>query len=383
MKIVDVCAFYTPHGGGVRTYVEQKLRIAPQLGHEIVILAPGDRDEVITRGPLSRIVRIRSPRLPVDRKYWYFADDCRIHDMLDAEMPDFVEATSPWRSARIVAEWRGRAPRSLVMHADPLSAYAYRWFGEIFSRPTIDRRMSPYWEHLRRQSRLFDFVVGANEDLTRRLREGGVSGTVTVPMGVEPGLFSPQRRDLRLRARMLEACELPDSAGLLIAVGRLAPEKRWPLVIDAVNAASRDMPLGLVMLGAGRERRAILKHIAGNPHIRLFEPERDRAAFATLLASADALVHACEAETFCMVAAEARASGLPVIVPDSGGAADHATGGAGLAYASGDAASAASAIRAVIAQGLRPFAGARSMDEHFADLFALYAGAAAHRRHAA
>ncbi|WP_374414909.1 glycosyltransferase [Novosphingobium colocasiae] len=383
MKIVDVCAFYTPHGGGVRTYVEQKLRIAPQMGHEIVILAPGDHDEVIERGPQARIVRIRSPRLPVDRKYWYFADDNRIHDMLDAEMPDFVEATSPWRSARIVAEWRGSAPRSLVMHADPLSAYAYRWFGEIFSRPTIDRRMSLYWEHLRRQSRLFDFVVGANGDLTRRLREGGVSGTVTVPMGVEAGLFSPQRRDPRLRARMLEACGLPDSAGLLIAVGRLAPEKRWPLVIDAVNAASRDMPLGLVMLGEGRERRAILKHIAGNPHIRLFEPERDRATFATLLASADALVHACEAETFCMVAAEARASGLPVIVPDSGGAADHAAGGAGLAFASGDAASAASAIRTVIAQGLRPAATARGMDQHFADLFALYAKAAAHRRQAA
>jgi len=25
MKIVDVCAFYAPKGGGVRTYVDQKL----------------------------------------------------------------------------------------------------------------------------------------------------------------------------------------------------------------------------------------------------------------------------------------------------------------------------------------------------------------------
>ena len=51
MRIVDVCAFYTPHGGGVRTYVEQKLAVGPKLGHEIIILAPGDRDEVIERGP--------------------------------------------------------------------------------------------------------------------------------------------------------------------------------------------------------------------------------------------------------------------------------------------------------------------------------------------
>jgi alpha-1,6-mannosyltransferase len=32
MRIVDVCAFYTPEGGGVRTYVERKLAAAPRAG---------------------------------------------------------------------------------------------------------------------------------------------------------------------------------------------------------------------------------------------------------------------------------------------------------------------------------------------------------------
>ena len=39
----------------------------------------------------------------------------------------------------MVARWPGSAPRSLVMHADPLSAYAYRWFGRVASIATIDR----------------------------------------------------------------------------------------------------------------------------------------------------------------------------------------------------------------------------------------------------
>jgi hypothetical protein len=38
------------------------------------------------------------------------------------------------------------------------------------------------------------------------------------------------------------------------------------------------------------------------------QPVCDRAALARILASVDALVHGCEAETFCMTAAEARAS---------------------------------------------------------------------------
>ena len=65
----------------------------------------------------------------------------------------------------------------------------------------------------------------------------------------------------------------------------------------------------------------------GNPHVRLLEPTTDRPALARMMASADALIHGCEAETFCFVAAEALASGLPLIAPDRGGAADLARAG--------------------------------------------------------
>lgn len=372
MRIVDVCAFYSPYGGGVRTYVEQKLRVGPELGHEIVILAPGDEDAVIERGPNARIITLKNPRLPVDRKYWYFASTPQLHDALDELQPDFVEAASPWRSASLVAEWAGPAPRSLIMHADPMSAYAYRWLGQVFARDTIDRQFSMFWEHLRRHSRRFDHVVCANSSLTRRLAESGVSATVTVPMGVEPGRYSPQNRDPALRARLLAACDLPESASLLLGVGRLAGEKRWPMVIDAVSAASREMPIGLVLFGEGREQRAILKHIGENPHVRLFEPERDPTIFPRIIASADALVHGSEAETFCMVAAEARASGIPIIVPDEGGAVDHAARGGGVTYAACDAAAAARAIVAVLTDRSHRPQLARTSTDHFADLFAMY-----------
>ena len=120
MKIVDVCAFYTPRGGGVRSYIEQKLRIGPQLGNEIVVLAPGERAGVTDYGPGARIVTIASPRFPLDRKYGYFDDEAALHAALDAERPDVVEVSSPWRSPVMVARWRGAAVRSLFMHADPL-----------------------------------------------------------------------------------------------------------------------------------------------------------------------------------------------------------------------------------------------------------------------
>lgn len=105
MRITDVCAFYSPHGGGVKTYIGQKLKIAPQLGHDLTVIAPADRFETIEYGPRARIVTLPSPRLPVDRKYWYFGEEAALHAAIDAARPDFLEASSPWRSASMVANW--------------------------------------------------------------------------------------------------------------------------------------------------------------------------------------------------------------------------------------------------------------------------------------
>jgi len=381
MKIVDVCAFFTPHGGGVKTYVEQKLAIGPQMGHDITILAPGDHHAVIEKGPRARIVTIPSPRLPVDRKYWYFGDEPALHRALDELAPDFIEVSSPWRSPSMVARWPGDAPRALVMHADPMSAYAYRWLEPIMSRPTIDRRFEPFWKHLRQMGQDFDRVICASGELQNRLAQAGVANTSLHPMGIEAGIFSPRRRSPELRRRLLELCDLPESAKLLIGVGRLSAEKRWPMVVDAVTAASQSLPIGLVILGAGTQKKRIERQIAGNPHIRLLAPERDRVTFATLVASADAMIHGCEAETFCMAAAEARASGVPVIVPDRGGAADHARGDAGISYRAGSAMAAADAALRLLRDPPRgAVGGVVTMRQHFERLFADYEDVVAERR---
>jgi alpha-1,6-mannosyltransferase len=105
----------------------------------------------------------------------------------------------------------------------------------------------------------------------------------------------------------------------------------------------------------------------------------DREELARLLASADALVHGCEAETFCLVAAEARASGVPLIVPDRGATVDQLVSGAGTAFRAGSQISLERAINRFIDRGpeLQRAAAVRAsiprtMDEHFAELFARY-----------
>ncbi len=385
MKIVDVCAFYTPSGGGVRTYVDRKLVAFAERGHEMVVVAPGERDGEERRGPNARIRWVRSPRFPLDRSYRYFSDRSALHRVLDEEDPDLVEVSSPWRSASMVADWKSergaRARLALIAHADPLAAYAYRWFGGVASTQAIDRAFDWYWRHLRRLDQRFDMIVSASDSLSERLREGGLRKVLTDPMGVEPGRFSPALRDLTVRREMLALCGLPEDAMLLIGVGRHAPEKRWPMIAQAATMAGAQAPVGLVIIGGGSRQRPVIEAIDGNPHVRLLEPTTDRAALARMMASADALIHGCEAETFCFVAAEAIASGLPLIAPDRGGAADLARKSGGVLYRSSDALAASQAILSVARSGSRRNAivparatPVRTMDDHFDALLFLYAG---------
>ena len=266
------------------------------------------------------------------------------------------------------------------MHSDPLSAYAYRWLGGVAPVPAIDRWFGWFWRHLRGLGRMFDLVVCANTQLADRLGEGGVANTDTVRMGVEPGLFSPRLRSPDLRACALAALGLGPEAVLLLGIGRFSAEKRWSMVLRAIGEGGRKREVGLLLVGEGtmRGRLELLAERFGN--VAIMPRITDRDELARLLASADALVHGCEAETFCMVAAEARASGIPLIVPDRGAAIDQLVRGAGTVYRGGSQISLERAIgrfvdsgpefqRAVAARSSQ----VRSMDEHFAELFARYA----------
>ena len=391
MRIVDICAFYAPQGGGVKTYVERKLKAGNARGVEVIIVAPGEDNDIRSRGSGGALATLAAPRFPLDRRYRYFNDEQSLHALLDRLRPDIVEASSPWSSANMVARWRGSAPRALIMHADPLSAYAYRWFGAVASRAAIDRGFDWFWRHLRRLDQSFDMVVSASPSLSRRLQGGGLDNVVTLPMGVEPDLFNPRRRDPAVRARLLERCGLLPTAHLLIGLGRLSSEKRWPMVIKAVTAAGYHHPVGLILFGSGRDQAKVVRAAANNPHIHLAAPVTDREELAAILASADALVHGCEAETFCMAAAEAKASGLPLIVPNEGGAGDQWAAGQGLRYEAASAASLAAGLAHFLAgdpAGHRERATVtaervRTMDQHFDDLFGIYCGRLEGHRHAA
>ena len=98
------------------------------------------------------------------------------------------------------------------------------------------------------------------------------------------------------------------------------------------------------------------------------------------MASADAFIHGSSAEPFGLVAYEARASGLPMIVPDEGGAFEASDPSFAETYRAKDADACAAAIERLFARdpvALREAAragaaGVRSDEEHADALIAHY-----------
>jgi alpha-1,6-mannosyltransferase len=344
MRIVDVNEFYSPTGGGVRSYLDRKLGIMAALGHQQIVIAPGPEDRVEERPGGGRIHFVKSPPLPFDRNYSLFWDAAPIHALLDEIQPDVVENCAPWRSPHIVADWQGPALKAWFMHNDNMEAYPKRWFGRFASEDRIERAFGWYDRYMRRCLERFDTVVTNGPVMTERMNARGLRVDATMTLGIERSHFSPSLRSEALRVAMLGQCGLSADAHLLIGVGRHHPEKQWPMVIDAVRRAGTKLPVGLILLGLGPDTRTLERHIAESPHIRLFRPIYDRGQLATIMASADAFIHGGSAEPFGLVASEALASGLPMIVPDRGGASAVARPAFAETYRSGDAYACASAI---------------------------------------
>jgi alpha-1,6-mannosyltransferase len=168
VKIVDVSGFYSQSGGGVRSYVHQKLEAAARLGHDVTIIAPGARDRVEQRNG-GKIVWVRAPLMPFDANYRMFWSSKAAVRVLDQEQPDVVEGSSTWRGGWIAGRWSGAALKSLVFHQDFVAAYAHTLLDARLSHPAIDRLFAPTWRYVARLSRHFDVTIAGGEWLAARL----------------------------------------------------------------------------------------------------------------------------------------------------------------------------------------------------------------------
>ena len=381
MLVADVAEYYAEQGGGVKTYIDHKMRVGARLGHDVVIVAPGPANRVETRAD-GRIVWVKAPRLVLDPRYHIFTQQDGVHAALDALRPDVVEGSSAWRGAWAAANWDGDALKSWFIHQDPVAGYVHTLLDRWVTRDRLDASVGWFWRYFQRLSAGFDTTVVGAPWLSERFAALGMRRPHAIPVGVDSRWFDPAQRSAAVRAELLALCGIDDPAApLLITISRHHPEKRLSTVLDGFAAASAARPMGLILIGDGPSRARVERQAARVPGAHVMGVVRDRTRLAQYLASADGLLHGSAAEICATAVAEAMAAGLPLIVPDFGGALGWAQPGYSEVYAAGSAEACAAAIARLLARPhgeLSAAARAAALaqltepDAHFETLFDYY-----------
>ncbi len=203
------------------------------------------------------------------------------------------------------------------------------------------------WRRLQRAieaivARGADLTLGASEDLVERARSFGARnarlGAVAAPTRAAP-----------TRDRDAVRAELGAEKGpLLLAIGRLAPQKDYPTMLAAARAwADLDPAPVLAIAGDGPLREQMQSHVDHYAlPVRLLGARDD---IADLLAAADAVILSSTWEARALVAQEALLAGVPLVATAVGGVPG-LVGDAALLVPPGDPAALAAAVRRLLTE---------------------------------
>lgn len=156
-----------------------------------------------------------------------------------------------------------------------------------------------------------DATIAVSETVGQRLRNWGVPGdkVVEIPNGVD---FSRVAFDPRARARIRAEFDLPQDGRVLGVLGRLCPNKRFDLVIEAA-APLLGPRTKLLVVGEGADGqrlRQIARENRVEDHVVFAGSRNDVAA---VLSALDLFLATSVQETFGLSTLEALANGLPAL----------------------------------------------------------------------
>lgn len=355
VQIALVTDYYLPTLGGVQTAVKALREGLERAGHEVTVCCPADgpsEDPGVVTLPISSVFRPDG--------YPFAWPPARVRARLREEFAargvevvhthsEMFAALSGIRVARelglpVVHTMHGRIDvfTASVLPLPAVTTSILAWLhhrqvphagvrvsaGAPYTATRAARRM---WRLMVAQSRASDHVVVPSEHFAQKLAEVGVTTPTTViSNGVEPSMLatvgSPAVRELA-----------PGEPLRVLWVGRLSPEKRPEVFVDALHQAGAGVQA--IMFGDGVARRAMAR-AAGGGSVRLGGLVPQAEVLAEMQRSHVLVSSSLDFDNQPMVILEAIACGLPVlyadpdlaeVVPDGAGFAAPTPDAAGLA----------------------------------------------------
>src|ERR1700682_2489086 len=255
LRIAMVTEKYSPEVNGVARTVNEMVEGLRARGHFIQLVRPrqNGHDRALIDGNIVELLGrgIAIPRYP-QLKMGLPAKGALMRAW-SAERPDVVhiatEGPLGWSALAAARELGLPVATDFHTNSQPYSRhYGAGWMAR------------PVMAYLRRFHNRADCTMVPTSELAAGLEGAGFRGLRVVGRGVNPQVFSPQRRSAELRARWGAG----DATPVAICVSRFAREKNFPMVIKAFEAMRRVRPdIQLVLVGDGPMAESLRKRNLG------------------------------------------------------------------------------------------------------------------------
>jgi glycosyltransferase involved in cell wall biosynthesis len=315
MRIAMVSETYPPEVNGVARTVALMVQGLRGRGHEIELVRPrqGAQDRALEEAGYRELLRpgFRIPRYPQLRMG--LPSKGALLRAWSARAPDVVHIATegPLGGSALAAARALRIPVATDFHTnfDAYSGhYGAGWFAGLVRA------------HLRRFHNRAGCTMVPTDELAAHLGRHGFKRLRVVGRGVDARVFSPAMRSAELRARWGAKEDTP----VALCVSRFAPEKNFPLVLDAYRAMRAVQPdTRLVLVGDGPMAGELQHALAGETRGIVVAGRLVNGALSAHYASADIFLFPSTTETFGNVTMEAMASGLAVVACDYAAARQH------------------------------------------------------------
>ena len=305
MRIALFTEVFLPKVDGVVTRVTRTLDQLTDLGHEVLVFAPGEPPA--TYGPHT-VVRTRSWSFPWYPEIMVGTPTPRIAREMHAFEPDVVHAVNPvWLAAYgVISARRRNLPLLASFHTDVPSYTTAIGNGLQVLRAPVQGWTT--WLH-----NAADVNLCTSDQMVRRARAVGIREVDLWPKAVDTVGYHPSKASRAMRERLSGGH--PDGP-LILYVGRLSREKGLEQLLEPVRRLS-GYGARLALVGSGPGRAELERAFAGTPTV--FTGYLAGEELAAAYASADVFAFPSTTETLGLVALESMASGVPVVGADAGG----------------------------------------------------------------
>ncbi len=311
LRLAYVTETFPPELNGVSLTVERTVRHLRERGHSVELIRPRQRGE----GKLDDAAELRTAGCAIPMYPELRFGLSRVTPLMrrfERSRPQLVHLATPGPLA-----WAAlAAARALGL---PVTSDFRTNFHQYSRYYGLGLLAGPFLSLLRRFHNLTDRTFVPTRAARRELAASGFQRLAVVGRGVDGQRFSPAWRNEALR-RAWGAGEAP----VLLAVGRLAPEKNVELALRAFERAREQQPgTRMIVVGDGPARARLE---AAHPAAQFVGVQRGEA-LAEHYASADVFLFPSLSDTFGNVVLEALASGLAVVSYDVAAAAEHVRDG--------------------------------------------------------